>query len=297
MLLALSAWLSHALTMENNPTGYCLYTSGFGTVSSAEFMFPSGSFSIGFFFQSVLPHWYSFPLTFVASPLEFAGPPSLCQSDLTASGSLSSNTTETLLFSLYHYESLYFSWQGLQVAFPHVNVLDGEWHHLMLSYDSTRMILDQYIDGSIADVIELSSPLPPLPPGRIQLGKMQWWELCNARFEDFRIFNSSVSPEQVGLVARSDGRVPSNLAPFLVLEYLFDDLIAFSSSSTVIDSSASGNDGFALSQVRYHALCNYISMYKGDITCNCRFRFGQACNIVALYLPNLFLYRKTTQWK
>lgn len=259
-VLALVALLARCHALSNSSSyasGYCLQTAGFGTVSSPEFVWPTGPWTISFFFRGALPQWDCYPVTFVANARAFAPPPGLCQLGMSAYGSVSQTASEDRLFSLYHFESPYFSWGADLVAFPNASFIDGAWHHILLtsdgghSGDGSNASLALFLDGASAGVAWTESPAPTAP-GRVTLAAPVGWELTSGLLENFRVFSAQATQADAAALA-SNTEPAAALAASVVIDYRFDDVDAFANDSRVTDSSGLGRHGIALVQVCHRA--------------------------------------------
>ena len=255
-VLVLAVLLARCEALSNSSSyasGYCLQTAGFGTVSSPEFVWPSGPWTFSFFFRGALPEWSCYPVSFVANARAFARPPGLCQLGMSAYGSVSQSASEESLFSLYHFQSPYFSWGADLVAFPNASFIDGAWHHILLTSDGghiddgSNAALALFIDGTPAGVAWTESPAPT-SPGRLTLAAPVGWELTSGLLENFCVFSAQATAADVAALA-SNTEPTAALAASVILEYRFDDVDAFAIDSRITDSSGSGRHGISLVQV------------------------------------------------
>ena len=133
--------------------------------------------------------------------------------------------------AMYFYDN---AWRQLSGA-----VTDGNWHHLIVTYDSSLNELKSYVDNSLyTTYTPNTSALPSNSHSFDQIGARTSVGRWNGNLDELAVWDSVLDSTQVSNIY--NGGVPNNLATLNPIHYWrFEE----TSGTTAIDSGSGGNDG------------------------------------------------------
>ncbi len=121
-----------------------------------------------------------------------------------------------------------------------VDLSDGNWHNIVVTYDSTSYALKMYVDGSI-DYDETIYSYAVFNQPLLLGGKSSSLNLIDCSIDEASLFNSVLTSENVTAIYNSG--VPNDISLLSPVGYWRSENSTFSTNWTVTDNGSGSSDG------------------------------------------------------
>ena len=121
-----------------------------------------------------------------------------------------------------------------------VDLSDGNWHNIVVTYDSTSYALKMYVDGSI-DYDETIYSYAVFNQPLLLGGKSSSQYLIDCSIDEASLFNSVLTPANVTSIYNSG--TPADLTSLSPVGYWTSENSTFSTNWTVTDNGSGSSDG------------------------------------------------------
>jgi hypothetical protein len=92
-----------------------------------------------------------------------------------------------------------------------VNVFDGQWHHVAITYDRVGGVADVYKDG-VLQVSQAVGSFQPQTTNDFYMGQVSGYSDFKGQLDEISLYSQPLSPDDIAAIylAGSDGKCPNN---------------------------------------------------------------------------------------